>query len=80
MESIFSRFFSVLILVIISSPSWLTSRASFWALTCRVLISVDGISGDAKDYAVAANGASQLAFAEAAVAGLSFKVVENTYI
>ena len=41
MESIFSRFFSVLILVIISSPSWLTSRSSFWALTCRVLISVD---------------------------------------
>lgn len=49
-----------------------------------VLISADGISGDAAAYAdayaVAANGASQLAFAEAAGAGLSFKVVETTYI
>ena len=45
-----------------------------------VLISADGISGEAKDYAVAANGASQLAFADAAGAGLSFKVVETTYI
>lgn len=45
-----------------------------------VLISADGISGEAKNYAVAANGASQLAFADAAVTGLSFKVVETTYI
>ena len=44
------------------------------------LVSADGISGDAAAYAVAANGASQLAFAEAAGAGLSFKVVETTYI
>ena len=45
-----------------------------------VLISADGISGEAKGYAVAANGASKLAFNETAGAGLSFKVVETTYI
>lgn len=45
-----------------------------------VLISADGISGSAAAYAVAANGASKLAFNETAGAGLSFKVVETTYI
>ena len=45
-----------------------------------VLISADGISGVANNYAVAANGASKLAFNETAGAGLSFKVVETTYI
>ena len=45
-----------------------------------VLISADGISGTADDYAVAANGTNKLAFASAAIEGLSFKVVETTYI
>ena len=45
-----------------------------------VLVSADGITGEANNYAVAANGTSKLAFAEAAGAGLSFKVVETTYI
>ena len=45
-----------------------------------VLVSADGISGEANSYAVAANGTSKLAFAGAAIDGLSFKVVETTYI
>lgn len=45
-----------------------------------VLISADGIDGDAADYAVAAAGENKLSFADAAVEGLSFKVVETTYI
>ena len=46
-----------------------------------VLISADGISGGtAKAYAVATNGSSVLAFADNAISGLSFKVVETTYI
>lgn len=46
-----------------------------------VLISADGISGEtAKAYAVATNGSSVLAFADDAITGLSFKVVETTYI
>jgi hypothetical protein len=46
----------------------------------KVLISADGISGDAADYVVAVNGATKLAFADAAISGLSFKVVETTYM
>ena len=46
-----------------------------------VLISADGISGEAaKAYAVATNCSSVLAFADNAISGLSFKVVETTYI
>lgn len=45
-----------------------------------VLVSADGISGEANSYAVAANGTNKLAFAAAAISGLSFKVVETTYI
>lgn len=45
-----------------------------------VLMSADGISGDAADYAVAADGENKLAFADAAIEGLSFKVIETTYI
>lgn len=45
-----------------------------------VLMSADGIDGTADDYAVAADGEVKLAFASAAIAGLSFKVVETTYI
>lgn len=45
-----------------------------------VLISADGITGTAKDFAVAVNGSNKLTFAEAAGTGLSFKVVETTYI
>ena len=45
-----------------------------------VLISADGITGVANNYAVAANGTSKLAFAAGAIDGLSFKVVETTYI
>nr|DAG31335.1 MAG TPA: hypothetical protein [Caudoviricetes sp.] len=45
-----------------------------------ILISADGISGVANKYAVAENGASKLAFAAEAGTGLSFKVVETTYI
>ena len=45
-----------------------------------VLVSADGISGEANSYAVAANGTSKLAFAAEAIDGLSFKVVETTYI
>ena len=45
-----------------------------------VLVSADGISGEANSYAVAANGTSKLAFAGDAIDGLSFKVVETTYI
>lgn len=45
-----------------------------------VLISADGIEGEAAAYAVAAAGSNKLKFAAAAVEGLSFKVVEATYI
>ena len=45
-----------------------------------IVISADGISGTADDYVVAANGAYKLAFASAAGAGLTFKVIETTYI
>lgn len=45
-----------------------------------VLISADGIEGEAAAYAVAAAGSNKLKFAAAAVEGLSFKVVETTYI
>jgi len=45
----------------------------------KIKISADGISGDAKAYVVAANGETKLAFADAAIAGLSFKVLETTY-
>ena len=45
-----------------------------------VLVSADGITGEANNYAIAANGTSKLAFAAGAIAGLSFKVVETTYI
>ena len=45
-----------------------------------VLVSADGITGEANSYAVAANGTSKLAFAAGAISGLSFKVVETTYI
>lgn len=45
-----------------------------------VLISADGITGDANNYAVATNGSTILTFADAAIDGLSFKVVETTYI
>lgn len=45
-----------------------------------VLISADGIEGEAAAYAVAAAGSNKLKFAADAVEGLSFKVVETTYI
>ena len=45
-----------------------------------VLISADGISGVANDFAIAVDGSTKLAFNDAAGAGLSFKVVETTYI
>lgn len=45
-----------------------------------ILISADGIEGDAADYAVAVDGEYKLAFADEAIEGLSFKVVETTYI
>ena len=45
-----------------------------------VLVSADGITGEANSYAVAANGTNKLAFAAEAISGLSFKVVETTYI
>lgn len=45
-----------------------------------ILISADGIEGSADDYAVAANGKDKLQFASAAGTGLSYKVVETTYI
>ena len=45
-----------------------------------VLISADGITGEAAAYAVATAESNKLSFAAAAVEGLSFKVVETTYI
>ena len=45
-----------------------------------VTMTAAGISGTANDYAVAANGAVKLAFAAAAISGLSFKVIETTYL
>lgn len=45
-----------------------------------ITISAEGISGSAADYAVVTADNFQLAFAAAAVEGLSFKVVESTYI
>ena len=45
-----------------------------------VLISADGIEGEAAAYAVAVAESNKLKFAAAAVEGLSFKVVETTYI
>lgn len=45
-----------------------------------VLISADGITGEAAAYAVAVAESNKLKFAAAAVEGLSFKVVETTYI
>lgn len=45
-----------------------------------VLISADGIEGDAAAYANATANSTLLHFADAAVEGLSFKVVETTYI
>lgn len=45
-----------------------------------VLMSANGITGAAKAYAVAKNGQSTLDFADNAIDGLSFKVVETTYI
>lgn len=45
-----------------------------------ILISADGIEGSADSYAVAANGKDKLQFASAAGTGLSYKVVETTYI
>ena len=45
-----------------------------------VLISADGITGEANEYAVAASGENKLKFAAEAIAGLSFKVIETTYI
>jgi len=45
-----------------------------------ITMTADGISGTADDYVVAANGATKLAFANEAGAGLTFKVLETTYI
>lgn len=45
-----------------------------------VLISADGIAGEAAAYAVATAESNKLSFAAAAIEGLSFKVVETTYI
>ena len=47
-----------------------------------IVLSADGINGtiDDETYVVAANGSSKLAPASAAISGLSFKIVETTYI
>lgn len=47
-----------------------------------IVLSADGINGtiDDETYVVAANGSSKLAPAAAAIDGLSFKIVETTYI
>lgn len=46
----------------------------------RIKVSVDGITGTVAAYAVAVNGANKLAFASAAIDGLSFKVESTDYI
>ena len=47
-----------------------------------ITISADGISGEisTNEYVVATNGSYELAFASAAIDGLSFKIIETTYI
>ena len=47
-----------------------------------IVLSADGINGtiDDETYVVATNGSSKLAPAAAAIDGLSFKIVETTYI
>ena len=47
-----------------------------------ITISADGISGEisTNEYVVATNGSYKLAFASAAIDGLSFKIIETTYI
>lgn len=47
-----------------------------------IILSADGISGSisTNQYVVAANGATKLAFAAAAIEGLSFHIEETTYI
>ena len=47
-----------------------------------ILISADGITGEvsSNEYVVATNSSSKLAFNAAAIEGLSFKIVETTYI
>lgn len=45
-----------------------------------LLISADGIEGEAAAYAVATTESNKLKFSGSAVEGLSFKVVETTYI
>lgn len=44
----------------------------------KILISAEGIEGTADDFAVAAVGESKLQFASAAVAGLSYKVLDDS--
>lgn len=44
----------------------------------KILISAEGIEGTADDFAVAAAGESKLQFASAAVAGLSYKVLDDS--
>lgn len=47
----------------------------------KILISADGIEGTAADYAVVSAGASKLTYADAAVEGLSYKVLDaDAYI
>lgn len=44
----------------------------------KILISADGIEGTADDFAVVATGEAKLQYASAAVAGLSYKVVDDS--
>ena len=44
----------------------------------KILISAEGIEGDAAEYAVAAAGKNKLQFASAAVDGLSYKVLNDS--
>lgn len=47
----------------------------------KILISADGITGTADDYAIVVAGANKLAYASAAVSGLSYKVLDaSAYI
>jgi len=46
-----------------------------------ITLTADGISGDSNDYVIPANSTAKLAFAAAALdAGLSFKVLDTTYL
>ena len=44
----------------------------------KILISADGIEGDAAEYAVAAAGENKLQFASAAAEGLSYRVLDDS--